>query len=160
MYDFHFFRSTLFFLCLCAVAILPSFLATANPIEAGEPITGVWVTRGYSSKVEISPCSANPNTLCGQVVWLWEAFDEQGHPMLDRKNPKKEFRSRPLIGIVILSDFQETSGVWTGGTIYNPEDGRTYRATLQLLPGDRLQVRGCVMFICQKQIWLRQKAFQ
>ena len=43
-------------------------------------------------------------------------------------------------------------GSWAG-RIYNPEDGQTYRATLRRVGNDTLVIEGCVLFICQKQIW-------
>lgn len=160
MYHLDFLRSAMFLLCLCVIAILPSLLASADIRHDEGSIAGTWVTEGYSSRVEINTCVTNPNSLCGQITWLWDAFDEYGDPMLDQKNPVKSLRSRTVIGISILSDFQEApDGSYRGGTIYNPEDGRTYRATLKLTSHDRLQVRGCVMFICQKQIWLKPEAF-
>ncbi len=161
MHHLNFLRSTLFLLCLCVIAILPSLLASADIQYDEGTIAGTWVTEGYGSRVEIKACATNPNSLCGQITWLWDAFDEHGDPMLDQKNPVKSLRSRTVIGTSILSDFQKApGGIYKGGTIYNPEDGRTYRATLELISSDRLQVRGCVIFICQKQIWLKPEAFQ
>ena len=44
------------------------------------------------------------------------------------------------------------NGGWEG-RIYNPEDGQTYRATLRRPGADTLTIEGCVLFICQKQVW-------
>ena len=41
---------------------------------------------------------------------------------------------------------------WSG-QIYNPEDGQTYRATVRRNGADALLIEGCVLFICQKQVW-------
>lgn len=56
----------------------------------------------------------------------------------------------PLIGLQMLSDFAPgtRAQIWSGGTIYNPEDGRTYAATLTLRAPDLLEVEGCVLIIC------------
>ena len=47
---------------------------------------------------------------------------------------------------------------WTGGHIYNPEDGRTYSATLTQRSTDLLEVEGCVLFVCSRQVWRKLPA--
>jgi uncharacterized protein (DUF2147 family) len=44
---------------------------------------------------------------------------------------------------------------WTGGHLYNPEDGRDYKGSLQLRSPSTLVVDGCVLFVCQTQVWRR-----
>jgi uncharacterized protein (DUF2147 family) len=44
---------------------------------------------------------------------------------------------------------------WTGGRLYNPEDGRDYKGSLQLRSDSTLVVSGCALFICQTQVWRR-----
>jgi len=62
-------------------------------------------------------------------------------------------RARPLVGLSILSGLTRSSkGGWEG-RIYNPEDGQTYRATVRQTAADTLTIEGCVLFICQKQVW-------
>ena len=56
-------------------------------------------------------------------------------------------------GLAILSGLKpRQAGGWEG-RIYNPEDGQTYRATVSRNGADTLQVEGCVLFVCQKQVW-------
>ncbi|NJR20288.1 MAG: DUF2147 domain-containing protein [Hyphomonadaceae bacterium] len=73
---------------------------------------------------------------------------------LDTNNPNPALRTRPLIGLNILSGFtRQADNSYKGGTIYNPEDGRTYRSEFRLKPDGRLEVKGCVGPICRAQIW-------
>jgi hypothetical protein len=37
----------------------------------------------------------------------------------------------------------------------NPENGRTYRASLRLRSADLLEVKGCLLLVCDTQIWRR-----
>ncbi|HSH98975.1 MAG TPA: DUF2147 domain-containing protein, partial [Reyranella sp.] len=97
-------------------------------------------------------------TLCGTVRWLWEAVDEKGRPRLDTQNPEASLRSRPLVGVSILSGLTLAPGGGWSGRIYNPEDGQTYRATLRPTATDALLVKGCVLFVCRKQTWRRANA--
>ena len=44
---------------------------------------------------------------------------------------------------------------WSG-QIYNPEDGKTYDATVVLESPNVLKVQGCVLFICETRTWTRK----
>jgi uncharacterized protein (DUF2147 family) len=126
--------------------------AAADGALAGD-VTGRWATPGVSAIVELSPCTAERSTLCGTIRWLWNAVDDKGRARLDSRNADVALRSRPLVGLAILSGLKpRQAGGWEG-RIYNPEDGQTYRATVSRHGADTLQVEGCVLFGCQKQVW-------
>jgi Delta7-sterol 5-desaturase len=138
----------------CALAA-PLASAVAGAASA-EWMLGEWATPGMSAKVAIAPCADRRDRVCGAITWLWEPLDRSGTPKTDGENPDAQLRRRPLIGAQILRGFQLTSsGKLEGGTIYNPEDGRTYDASLRLQAVDTLIVEGCVLFICRKQVWRR-----
>jgi len=125
---------------------------TAEPVQANDAPVGRWVTQGASAIVELAPCG-EAATLCGTVRWLWDATDDKGRPRLDSQNSDASLRTRPLVGLTILSGLApERNGGWSG-RIYNPEDGQTYRATMRRSGADALTIEGCVLFVCQKQIW-------
>ena len=47
---------------------------------------------------------------------------------------------------------------WSGGQLYNPPSGSTFKGGLRLAAPDKLEVTGCIVPpICQTQIWLRAK---
>jgi Delta7-sterol 5-desaturase len=137
-------------------AALAAALLLAAPAVAGEPASAVhgdWLTEGARAIVRVAPCGER---LCGRIVWLWQSRDETGQPMTDRENPDTERRRRPLVGVDLLSGFRSTApGQWSDGTIYNPEDGRSYKANLRLDSAEEMTVEGCVLFICKKQLWRR-----
>ena len=121
-----------------------------------EGVVGTWVTDGDKSHVEIAPCGLK---LCGIIVWLKEPLDDDGKLKHDANNPHKILRDRSIVGLPLLANFvASTEGnVWEDGTIYNPEDGKTYSCTLTLLDTKTLKVRGYVglpMF-GKTQIWKR-----
>lgn len=114
---------------------------------------GVWLTEGGKSHVEIRPCGGK---LCGEIVWLEEPGNEDGSPKLDKHNRDESLRSRPILGIELLTGFPAAEGgEWTGGEIYNPENGKTYRSELELEGANTLKVRGCVFIFCETQTWTR-----
>ena len=115
---------------------------------------GDWFTAGASAVVKVSPCASGEGTLCGRVVWLWDPSTAT-----DTRNPDPALRARPLVGLDMLSGFRPGApGEWTGGRIYNPEDGNTYSATLKLRDATTMEVRGCVLFVCRSQLWRRTSA--
>jgi uncharacterized protein (DUF2147 family) len=74
----------------------------------------------------------------------------------DIHNRDPALRSRPIIGLPLLQDFAPTGpGSWGGGTIYDPEGGKTYNSKMRLKDADRLEVSGCILFFCRSQTWTR-----
>lgn len=138
-----------------AVVVAGATVAVARA-QGRSDITGRWATQGFGSVVEFRPCTGAPTTLCGRILWLWEPTDGVGRPRTDRHNPDRALRSRPLIGVEIVRGLRETApGVWSGGAVYNPDDGRTYTGVVQLQRG-ALELRGCALNVfCQTQTWRR-----
>ncbi|TAJ36945.1 MAG: DUF2147 domain-containing protein [Reyranella sp.] len=141
---------------VAALLLAGGLIVAAEPVRAndgtsGGPV-GRWVTPGASAVVELAPCT-DTSGLCGTIRWLWDATDDKGRPRLDAQNADTGLRARPLVGLSILSGLTRSSkGGWEG-RIYNPEDGQTYRATVRQTAADTLAIEGCVLFICQKQVW-------
>ncbi len=127
-------------------------LLAADPAHADDGLAGRWMTQGAAAVVELAPCNSTPG-LCGTIRWLWDAVDEKGRPRLDAQNTDTALRQRQLVGLSILSGLTRSSNGGWEGRIYNPEDGQTYRATVRQTGTDRLTIEGCVLFICQKQVW-------
>jgi Delta7-sterol 5-desaturase len=130
-----------------------ALLLAAPPMAmADSNVLGRWATPGVAAIVELAPC-AGASTLCGTIRWLWDAVDDKGQSRLDAQNTDIGLRARPLLGLSILSGLTPAPGGGWTGRIYNPEDGQMYRATVRRNGADALLVEGCVLFICQKQVW-------
>ena len=126
-------------------------LAAASPGHAAPDVTGNWVTQDRTAVIAIARCGAS---LCGRVARALVV--KPGHPKTDVHNPDPALRSRPLIGLRILSGFQPKADRWDKGLIYDPESGKAYKSLLRLNPDGSLKVSGCVLFICQSQRWTRR----
>ncbi len=123
---------------------------------ASADVIGVWETVGGKSHVQISQC--NGDKFCGEIIWLKEPTTEKGDPKTDINNQDEKLRERPILGINLLSGLEKTGEKeWEDGSIYNPEDGNTYSSEMRLIGDDKLEVEGCVLFICKKQLWNRVK---
>ena len=63
-----------------------------------------------------------------------------------------------LIGMELVRNAKASSeaGVWEGGEIMDPDEGKTYRLRLQLLEdGKKMQVRGYVGPFFKNRVWVR-----
>lgn len=125
-------------------------IAAAAP-QSAEAAIGRWKTETRGGIIEIQRCGAS---ICGRVLTS-DAL--RGNPNLkDAKNAEAALRNRPLRGLRILSGFTRSGNGWTGGKIYNAEDGKTYGSDVTPAGADQLKVRGCVFKpFCKTQIWTR-----
>ena len=69
-------------------------------------------------------------------------------------------KGQPIIGMEILRHMRQHGDEWSGGEILDPENGRTYRATMKLADdGKKLIVRGYigVPMFGRSQTWVRRQ---
>lgn len=132
-----------------AGVLLPAVLFAA-PALAADP-TGLWQTPTRGGQVEISKCGAS---LCGRLV---TSEGLKADPNLkDVHNANAAERGRGLKGLTILTGFSGGPKEWTGGSIYNADDGKTYSGTLTMANDNTLKLQGCVVYpLCKTQTWTR-----
>lgn len=133
---------------LCCAAV---FLALApGPAfgQGGDDILGLWNNEEKTSRIEIVRCG---DEYCGDIVWLKNPDyppdtkdGVPGTPRSDHNNPSPGLRGKPLLGLRIMDGFRHADGSWSGGTIYDPKNGKTYRGKLTLGSPTRLNLRGFV----------------
>lgn len=131
------------FVCLASLLSSGDALADTRP-----SVYGRWLTDDRSGIVEVAPCGP---ALCGTLVRVLAP----AAPVRDINNPDPELRSRPLVGVRILSGLKPAGGRWQGGRAYDPKAGRSYRASISLGSSARLDVTGCILFLCQTRHWTR-----
>jgi uncharacterized protein (DUF2147 family) len=128
-------------------------LAMALALAAISPaVAGDWVTADRSALVRIAPCGAK---LCGTVVRVLARGPDV--PRNDVNNSDPALRSRPLVGLAVLSGFAPTDDGWDEGRAYDPKSGRSYRARLSTGEDHSLIVTGCILIICKSQRWVRPR---
>lgn len=121
----------------------------AEPSAEADRILGVWATEKAEAHVEISKTDTGYE---GTIIWLKEPFfpegDEEGMAgqlKVDRENPDAALRDRPIVGLRIMEGFRYAgNNRWVDGTIYDPENGETYRCRIRLTDDGTLKVRGYV----------------
>lgn len=65
---------------------------------------------------------------------------------------------RPLVGMTVLTGLKEDGGEYTGGKIFDPKSGKTYKAKAEVsADGKTLKVRGYlgVSALGRTQTWVR-----
>lgn len=138
------------------------FLAATmlTPVAAADALLGQWLTSEAEACIEIINKDGEYE---GRIVWLKEPVypegdPECGSPVRDRKNPDPDKRNQPIMGSTMLKGFVYAGkNKWKNGTIYNAENGKTYKATLTLKEKDLLTVRGFVgiSLLGRSTVWTR-----
>lgn len=132
-------------LLLAAVFIgLPAVWAADAPPNA-EAILGKWNDAKMEGVFEIY---REGDRYFGRIAGLTSEVYPPGDPEAgkkkhDRENPDPALRSRDMLGLVFLKDFIFEDGKYVRGTIYNPENGKTYKCKMSV-EGDILNVRGYI----------------
>ena len=95
--------------------------ASAFSYGQADKIVGIWVPAKGTSQVRIF--KATNGKYYGKVEWLKEDKDK-----LDVNNPDETQRSKKIWGLMILKDFtfNAEKNRWEGGTVYDPDNGKTY----------------------------------
>lgn len=148
-------RKSIQSLCVALMTLLFLIPSAAIATSAND-VVGTWLTVNGKSHVQIVQTGSQYS---GQLIWLKEPT-RNGKPKMDDKNPNVKLRSRPLVGLSLLSGFTFKNGEWVNGKIYNPEDGKTYSCQMKLKNTDTLEVRGYVMGMTalgKTQVWTRKK---
>ncbi len=82
-----------------------------------------------------------------------------GKVKMDVLNPDRALQQRPIEGLPVISGFRaESAYEWGSATIYNPEDGKTYKCKATLSEdGKSLKVRGFIgiSLLGRTQTWTR-----
>ena len=114
---------------------------------------GKWAMSNGKVTVQVGDCGGN---LCAEIVGLKEPISKiDGKPKVDRENPDPSKRQRPLIGLSILIGMKPAGDNQWKGSIYNPDDGKTYSATVKY-EGSTMKVKGCVASIfCKTNTFVR-----
>jgi uncharacterized protein (DUF2147 family) len=116
-------------------------------------ILGTWLTQDKQGLVQIYLAASGKYE--GRIVFGSGEPDE-----LDSKNPDPALRTRSLNGAVILQGFRYAGdGKWTEGTIYDPDNGKTYKCTMELKSADTLSIRGYigVPLLGRSVLWTRKR---
>jgi uncharacterized protein (DUF2147 family) len=118
------------------------------PAAAG--IVGDWLVDSRDAVIHIERVG---DQYQGYIRWqLHDRYGPEDGPALngkivtDRNNPNPALRQQPLTGLRLLTGlrYDARNNKWTGGRVYNSDNGKTYNCLVRLLSPDRLQLRGYI----------------
>ena len=143
--------------------VFPSFsllilllLSSSAFAQKASDIEGTWVPSSAKANIRIYKTGDH---YYGAIIWLKEPTDSiTGKPKVDKKNPDLAKRNTPIMGYLLLKNFVYDDGIWKGGTIYDPEEGKTYSCKITMKGANTLEVRGYVgiSLIGRTDVWKRK----
>jgi len=133
--------------------------AAQSGVAAGDRIIGYWTNGSETAKIHIYK---SKNTYSGKIVELKNPRDKAGNIQVDKYNPEEKFRTRTIMGMVLMKGFEyDGKDVWDEGEIYDPNSGKTYRCILTMAHINKLFVKGYVgyswMGMSRTDTWVRDK---
>ena len=130
------------------LGVLVGFSGQAMAIEA----RGMWMDAEGKAKMKVATCGGG--TLCAKIVWLRQPNDKNGKPLIDDNNGDASLRTRPIIGLPVAYNMKKTHSNKWAGRVYDPQrGGSTYTGYMTLLSDGRMQVQGCLGFLCESEYW-------
>lgn len=137
---------------LRSALVLGALAAASTASAAPKDPSGTWLTEDGRAKIRVDRCGGTK--VCGKVVWLKVPTWDDGSPRTDAKNPDPKKRSRPMIGVQLMSLSVEDDKFI--GDIYNADSGKTYQVSLQRESDTELNIEGCLLkVLCGSQTWTR-----
>jgi uncharacterized protein (DUF2147 family) len=116
---------------------------------ASPEIVGLWRTAGDEGLVRIEACG---QAICGRAV---DDRPPQTKTNVGNRNPDQAVDGQLIMKLKPLG-----RGQWGDGWIHNPDNGKTYKASITLTPDGRLRLKGCLVVpLCRTQTWTRAGSF-
>ncbi len=133
-------------------------LVSSAALADGASPVGKWKTIDDSTKQpkSIVAIYEENGKLFGKIEKLFLKPEEEQNPVCDKC--EGALKDKPIIGMVILRDLEKDDDEWSGGTVLDPENGKTYKVILEVEDGGKkLKVRGYIGFslIGRTQYWLK-----
>jgi len=130
-----------------AAASLMALAANMAKAQSAEDAFGTWKHPDNGSHVEVYKCG---DGLCAKIV---KVVDGQ---KTDDKNTDAAKRTRPIVGLVIMSGAKKAGSSDWKGSLYNRADGGTYSGTLSVKSKNAMDLSGCTaVVLCKTTTWAR-----
>jgi uncharacterized protein (DUF2147 family) len=127
-------------LLFVATMLLVSAASFAQSLPADE-IIGVWENVNSDVKLKFEFYKSD-NTYFGKLLYASTMYEADGKtPKKDFKNPDKNLRSRSRYGITNITNLVYDDGEYTGGKLYNPDEGNSFSVKAKLKNASELEFR-------------------
>lgn len=132
-------------LCL----LLASFSSLAAHAHRGEQLNGIWESKGGT----YFQIYRQNDHFVGKIVG-----SRKNKPIRDKSRASEEHAGPSMMGQIVLHGLEyQGDGKYTGGHIYNPKNGKTYKARARLKDHDTLEARAYIgiSLIGKSETWHR-----
>lgn len=118
--------------------------ATSFAQKPADQIIGIWETTDSEVKLKFDIYKSGESYF-GKLLYASTMYETDGKtPKKDVKNPDKSLRSRSRLNIVNINNLTYNDGDYSGGTLYNPDSGDTYRLKAKMINNNNVEFRGYV----------------
>ncbi|WP_192350052.1 DUF2147 domain-containing protein [Algoriphagus sp. Y33] len=130
---------------LLASILIVSVAAFAQKLPS-DKLIGVWESVDSDPKLKFEFYKSGDKYF-GKLLHASNMYEEDGKtPKKDFKNPDEKLRDRSRYGITNITNLTYEDGEYTGGKLYNPEEGRSYSVMVKLTSANEMDFRGYVGF--------------
>ena len=138
------------FILVTTVLTLILNLTQAQSTIQQDKILGEWLNGDKTGIVEIYK---QENKYYGKIV----RRADKGPKKYDVHNPDPNEHTQLLAGKIILKDLSYDDDEWEDGTIYNPNNGKTYKCVIEMTDNNTLEMTGYVgvPLFGSTQVWTR-----
>ena len=127
-----------------------------NTVTADDCI-GFWLSEAQDGVIKITKNAQQKYE--GRIVWIRDLHTGKVREVLDVKNEDVSRHDKPVLNMLNLKNFvfDSEKAQWVDGTVYDPNNGKTYSAFLKLKDG-KLHLRGYVgiPLFGRTNIWTRE----
>jgi uncharacterized protein (DUF2147 family) len=139
---------------IAAVLALPSAWAQNN-----SPV-GLWKTidDATGKPKSLVRITDDNGVLSGKIEKLFREPSEDQSPKCVKCDGAN--KDQPVLGMTILNGLKKDDDSWSGGTVLDPHNGKTYKAKITMKDdGKKLEMRGYigVPMLGRSQTWLREQ---
>jgi uncharacterized protein (DUF2147 family) len=137
---------------VAVLIIIISFVNIGYPQTVNkDAVLGEWLAESKDGKVLIYK---QGEKFFGKISW-----GKDGGEKRDVNNPDDKLKTQPIIGSVILKGFEFTGKSWENGTIYDPNNGKTYSCNIKIKKPNELEIRGYIgiSLLGRTTVWTKVK---
>jgi uncharacterized protein (DUF2147 family) len=147
-------KSTFKTLVLGSLFSLVSTVASSVFAQADSPV-GLWKTIDDETKQvkSLVRISESGGTFVGKI----EKLTTPGRENAVCAACEGDLKDKPVTGMTIINGMKKADDGYEGGTIFDPNNGKTYKSKMKLMDGGKkLEVRGFIGPFSRAQVWVRE----
>lgn len=129
---------------LLLVGTLLLLSMTAFTQQPADKIVGTWESIDGEVKLKFQLYKSDDKYF-GKLLYASNMYEADGKTSKrDNNNPNQSLRNRSRQGITNITNLKYNRGEYSGGSLYNPSDGRSYSLSAKLINANELHFRGYI----------------